>query len=97
MLAVQAAAVPYTAIIAEEGLVPKATIRLSGCVNISSFSSQLSLRNRVHGRPTQVRASHLSTTVGDHVGIGDAVGSLFAVCLLPFAFCSFVMSRREFL
>ena len=44
LLAVQAAAFPYTAIIAEEGLVPKATIRLSGCVNISSFSSQLSLR-----------------------------------------------------
>lgn len=52
LLAVQAAAFPYTAIIAEEGLVPKATIRLSGCVNISSFSSQLSLRNRVPGRPT---------------------------------------------
>ena len=28
------------------------SIRLSGCVNISSFSSQLSLRNRVPGRPT---------------------------------------------
>jgi hypothetical protein len=38
---------PYTAIIAEEGLVPKATIRC-----ISSFSSQLSLRNCVPGRPT---------------------------------------------
>jgi len=52
LLAVQAAAFPYTAIIAEEGLVPKATIRLSGCVNISFISSQLSLRTRVPGRPT---------------------------------------------
>ena len=61
LLAVQAAAFPYTAIIAEEGLVPKATIRLSGCVNISFISSQLSLRTRVPGRPTQLVSECLIT------------------------------------